>query len=86
MFELEAEDIKDDLVVTSGNISDSTLVSALWVSGKPSAIITDNKISYTFTVEDTTEKWLHIIYKGDVIMRYKLRMRKDIWKRAGNNI
>jgi transglutaminase/protease-like cytokinesis protein 3 len=77
MFELEADEVKNELVVASGYISDSSLISALWLFAKPNAIITGNKISYTFTVEDTTENWLHIIYKGDVVMRYKLRIRKD---------
>jgi transglutaminase/protease-like cytokinesis protein 3 len=77
VFELETEDAKDNLVVASGNISDSSLISALWLFAKPNAIKTGNKLSYTFTVEDATEQWLHIIYKGDVIMRYKLRIKKD---------
>ena len=77
VFELEAEDIKNDLVIASGNISDSTLFSALRLIAKPSAIITGNKITYTYTIEDTSEQWLHIIYRGDIIMRYKLQTKKD---------
>lgn len=77
VFELETSEAKDNLVVASGNISDSSLLSALWLFAKPSAVKTGNKLSYTYTVENAAEQWLHIIYKGDVIMRYKLRVKKD---------
>ena len=77
VFELETSETKDNLMVASGNMSDSSLLSALWLFAKPSAIKTGNKLSYTYTVENAAEQWLHIIYKGDVIMRYKLRVKKD---------
>lgn len=77
MFELETPDTKDDFLVASGNMSDSSLLSALWLFAKPGAIKMGNKLSYTYTVENTAEQWLHIIYKGEVIMRYKLRIKKD---------
>jgi transglutaminase/protease-like cytokinesis protein 3 len=78
VFEVETVDeAKDQLVVASGTIPESFLMSALWLFAKPNAIATGNKIRYSFTVEDAADKWLHIIYRGDVIMRYKLRVKKE---------
>ncbi|MCU7550734.1 hypothetical protein OCK74_16570 [Chitinophagaceae bacterium LB-8] len=76
-FEIETDDPKGDLVVASGNLSDPTLISALWLFAKPGTLKTGNKLSYTYTVENDADQWLHIIYKGDVIMRYKLQVKKE---------
>jgi transglutaminase/protease-like cytokinesis protein 3 len=77
VFELETIDAKNELVVASGNISDPSLMSAVWIFARPNASINDNKVSYTFKVEEAKDKWLNIIYKGDVVMRYKLRIKND---------
>lgn len=79
VFELEtAESGKDLVVASSGTIADSLLLPALFLSARPGAAVSGNRLSYTFTVQDPSEKWLQIIYKGDVVLRYKLRIKKDI--------
>ena len=48
-----------------------------WVFIEPDRQTTMKKISYTYTVPPTNVEWLNIIYNDDVIMRYRLNIRKE---------
>lgn len=78
VFEVEAADAKNDLAVASWNLSDSSLISSQWLFAIPNAIKTGNKLSCTYTVDNVSDQWLHVIYNGDVIMRYKLHVKKEM--------
>ena len=57
--------------------------NTIWVMqccgvGKPSNNIKGNKVSYTYRVTSEKVEWLNIIYDDEMIMRYKLNIKKDI--------
>ena len=45
---------------------------------KPVNIINGNKVSYTYKVKSDNVEWLNVIYDDELIMRYKLNIRKDL--------
>jgi hypothetical protein len=44
---------------------------------KPINIIQGNKISAGYKVNSADIEWLHIVYDDEIIMRYKLNVRKE---------
>ncbi len=39
--------------------------------------IIGKKIKYTYIVSSADMEWLHLIYNGDIILRYELKVKKD---------
>jgi Transglutaminase-like superfamily len=75
--ELETADIYNDRNISSDPFLDtsiySTAISALLV---PPGIITKKTI-YTYFVTSPTVQWLYVLYNDDVILRYKLIIKKS---------
>ncbi len=46
--------------------------------GKPVNNINGNKVSYTYKVASDNVQWLNVIYDDELIMRYKLNIKKDL--------
>ena len=56
--------------------ADSMLLSgvAAWAFVQPA--VTGNQVQYSFAVQSETIEWIHLVYNNDVILRYKLNIRK----------
>lgn len=56
--------------------ADSMLLSGIpaWDFIKPSVIT--NEVVYTYAVHSDRVEWIHLVYNDDVILRYKLNIRK----------
>lgn len=77
-MELQTDDEKKTLSLTDVASPDSVTIAiadSLSLINK-SATINGDKISCTYYVNDVTPQWLQVIYKGDVILRYKLDIKE----------
>src|SRR6266487_1722303 len=80
VIELETNRPKRNIWVIDVTNADS---NTIWIMqccgvGKPVNIIKGNKVSYTYRVVSDRVEWLNIIYDDEMIMRYKLNIKKDI--------
>jgi transglutaminase/protease-like cytokinesis protein 3 len=57
-------------------VADELLTDSLAVFFQPD-IEAGEKISYTYTVATADKEWLYIYYNDEVVMRYKLKMKKE---------
>jgi transglutaminase/protease-like cytokinesis protein 3 len=80
VFELETNRPKKKLSVIDIPYVDSDAIWVMQCCGidKPVNIITGTKVSYTYKVTSDKIEWLNIIYDDELIMRYKLNIRKDL--------
>lgn len=46
-----------------------------WVFLKPSIIVSEKRLSYTYIIPSTAIQWLNIVYNDDVVLRYKMEVR-----------
>ncbi len=79
VFELETDDIKKNMWVAESPFVDSTILSLVTWFGfsRPLCEMKGNKVSYAYTVPSDKVNWLNIIYNDEVIMRYKLNIKKN---------
>jgi transglutaminase/protease-like cytokinesis protein 3 len=80
-FELETTDAEKETNIASEGFYDSTtlaLAPASWAFIQPTATISGKKIVYTYPVQNSDVQWLHIVYNNDVILRYKLSVKKEV--------
>ncbi|MDX2045567.1 MAG: transglutaminase domain-containing protein [Chitinophagaceae bacterium] len=78
-LELQVSDIYKDKGIASDPFFDSLVLqrSAAWAFVNPVAVVQGRKIRYQYAVESADMEWLHIMYNDDIIMRYRLSIRKD---------
>jgi transglutaminase/protease-like cytokinesis protein 3 len=78
-FELETEELEKKLWIADTPYMDSSLIASAATSdtAKPRYTINGNKVIYSYPVTSTTVDWLNIVFNNDVIMRYKLNIRKN---------
>jgi transglutaminase/protease-like cytokinesis protein 3 len=59
--------------------ADSNAIAVLQCCGinKPVNVINGNNVSFTYRVTSQESQWLNIIYDDELIMRYKLNIKKD---------
>ncbi len=80
VIELQTNRAKRNLsVIDVANVDSNTI----WVMqccgiGKPVNNINGNKVSYTYKVASDNVQWLNVIYDDELIMRYKLNIKKDL--------
>jgi transglutaminase/protease-like cytokinesis protein 3 len=79
-FEMEGfADTKDLFVLDQTNVDSAIIADAIRTDTVGSnRIIKGNKTTYQYTVSSPSVQWLHIIYKEEMIMRYKINVRKNI--------
>jgi hypothetical protein len=79
VFELQNNRPKKSLWVIDIPYVDSNAITVMECCGvsKPENIISGNKISYTYRVTSDKVEWLTLIYDDEVIMRYKLNIKKE---------
>jgi len=80
VFELQNNRPKKTLWVIDIPYVDSNAITVMGCCGisKPVNTINGNKISYTYKVTSDKIEWLTLIYDDEVIMRYKLNIKKDL--------
>ncbi len=86
VFELET-DVERDKMIAAEGYYDSTMLAGTpyWVFVKPLDAPSTQKVRYQYTVNSGTVEWLHLLYNNDVILRYRLNIRKEP-ERYGNGI
>lgn len=77
-IELETGSTEKRLFVADTPYVDSAVIStaALPDSSKPKYTVIGNRVFYKYIVTSPDVEWLHVIFNDDVIMRYKLNIRK----------
>jgi transglutaminase/protease-like cytokinesis protein 3 len=80
VFELQNNRPKKSLWVVDIPYADSNAITVMECCGisKPENIINGNKISYTYKVKSDKVEWLNVIYDDELIMRYKLNIKKGL--------
>lgn len=77
-FELETLGEKNNMMVLDTAFVDSaTVATAAADIFKNTAVIAGNKAKYTYIVSSAADKWLTVVMNDEVIMRYKLNIRKN---------
>jgi len=78
-IELQTDDEKKTLSLTDVTSPDSVTIAAADSSSLMNkiAIVNSNNISCTYYATSQSPQWLQVIYKGDVILRYKLNIEKE---------
>jgi hypothetical protein len=79
LFELETTDVERDKAIAADGYYDSTMLlgTPVWAFLKPQEQVSPEKVTYQYTVASDTVEWLHILYNDDVILRYRLNIRKE---------
>lgn len=78
-IEIETRYPRRNLWATDIINADSNAIAVLQCCGinKPVNIINGNKVGYIFKVTSPDAQWLNVIYDDELIMRYKLNIKKD---------
>lgn len=78
-IELQTDDEKKTLALTDVADIDSAFIAAADSASliNKSATTTNNKIRCSYIVNAESAQWLQVIYKGDVVLRYKLNIKKE---------
>jgi transglutaminase/protease-like cytokinesis protein 3 len=78
-IEIETRYPHRNLWATDIVTADSNAIAVLQCCGvnKPANIIKGNKVSYTYHITSADAQWLNVIYDDELIMRYKLYIKKD---------
>ena len=77
-FEVETSSDKNNLMVLDTAFADSSAIANADADiFKNTATISGNKAKYTYVVHSSDDKWLSVIMNDEVIMRYKLNIRKN---------
>lgn len=75
----EIESVRPEILwVTDLPYVDSNAVFIMQCCGavKPANTVTGKKVSYTYNITSAKAEWLHVIYDDEIIMRYKLNVKK----------
>lgn len=78
-IELQTDDEKRTLALSDMAVVDSAFIAStdsISLINKP-ATVTNKKISCNYFVTSENIQWLQVIYKGDVVLRYKLDIEKE---------
>jgi len=71
------KDVVPDLLIDSAIFSHS----ASWVFLKPEVTSEySNRFNYTYTITSPDTEWLYLLYNDDLILRYKIKIKKEIVK------
>jgi hypothetical protein len=76
-IELKVKDASKDMQIAADPVFDSSIMQSSPASVFLEPVLDKNKAIYTYVVADGIE-WLHLLYNGDPVLRYKLNIRKPI--------
>ena len=80
---LESSDAFRDMNVMPDLLIDSTIFSHSnsWVFLKPDPdLINPGKFNYSYTVASPDIEWLYLVYNDDLVLRYKIKVKKEVVK------
>jgi len=79
LIEVQTNNEEKDLVVTEKFFLDTALVAASQGQKdlQNSCSVNGNKVGVSYVVDSPFTEWLNVIFNGEVIMRYRLNVRKD---------
>ena len=75
-IELQTYDADRDMKMSSDPFFDSSILTMSPASAFLNPSVEYNKICYSYVVDGTNVEWLHLLYNDDMILRYKLNVRK----------
>jgi len=75
-IELETWNADRDMKTSSDPFFDSSILTMSPASAFLNPSIESNKIYYSYVVDGKEVEWLHLLYNDDMILRYKLNVRK----------
>jgi hypothetical protein len=73
-IELKIKDASKDMQIAADPVFDSSIMQLSPASVFLEPVLDKNKAIYTYVVADGIE-WLHLLYNGDPVLRYKLNIR-----------
>lgn len=77
-FELEtSSDKKNMMVLDTAFVDSAVIATAAHDIFKNTAVISGDKVRYTYIVSSDADKWLSVVMNDEVVMRYKLNVRKN---------
>jgi transglutaminase/protease-like cytokinesis protein 3 len=77
-FELDVAADKNNMMVLDTAFVDSTVIAtAKHDIFKNTAVIAGDKARYTYIVSSTAHRWLSVVMNDELVMRYKLNIRKN---------
>jgi hypothetical protein len=76
-IDLETYNSERDMKTSSDPFFDSSILTMSPASAFLTPSVKSNTISYTYVVDGTNVEWLHLMYNDDMILRYKLNVRKE---------
>jgi hypothetical protein len=82
-LQLETADAQRDKNVAPDLLMDTTIFShsASWVFLRPEIVPENsNKFSYNYTVSSPGIEWIYLVYNDDLVLRYKIKVRKEVVK------
>ncbi|MES1215804.1 MAG: transglutaminase domain-containing protein [Bacteroidota bacterium] len=78
---LETKDPNRDKEIAPDLLMDTTIFShsSSWVFLKPdNAADKPNKLNYSYIVTSPDVEWIYLVYNDDLVLRYKIRMKKEL--------
>lgn len=87
LIEVETEDAEKKLEVWDQPFGDPRLhTSPIWLNyPERPAQVNGRKVSYAYTVTSPFVQWLYVVYNGDCILQYRLKVRPSLVQSGGNN-
>lgn len=76
-IELLVKDAVRNKNICADPFFDSTILTTSPSSVFLQPCLEGNKIKYSYAVANNTVQWLHIVYNGDMVLLYKLNIRKN---------
>ena len=77
LFEMETADKEKKLWVTDTAYNDTSEVSIFAQLPKPDNLLRGNKVHFSYVVPASNVQWLYVIYNDELVMRYRLKLKKD---------
>jgi hypothetical protein len=75
-IELKLKDPSKDSLMASDPFFDSAVIQLSPLSVYLEPVIENNKAVYTYVIPSDDVEWVHLLYNGDPILRYKLNVKK----------
>ena len=75
---LLAKDPKRDIAISSDPFFDSATVFHSPASAFLEPVMEGNKAVYRYIVQSDEAEWLHLFYNGDIVLRYRLNVKKPV--------
>jgi len=77
---LETKDPKRDKEIAPDLLMDTTIFnhSASWIFLRPEPNNDNpNRLNYSYAVSSSDVEWIYLVYNDDLVLRYKIRVKKD---------